>query len=148
MLQRVASGAAERGREVGVEVAERVFARANAQRLERVVGHVVQNALDATEQGGRVWVEVGRHGGQARLEVSDTGQGMTPEFVRERLFKPFQTTKKAGMGIGAYESFQYVRELGGSVAVDSTAGEGTRITLLLPMLDTQDRSDLQMVEAQ
>jgi signal transduction histidine kinase len=54
-----------------------------------------------------------RQGDYALVKVDDTGHGMSPEFLRERLFKPFQTTKPAGMGIGAYESFQYVHELGG-----------------------------------
>jgi signal transduction histidine kinase len=58
---------------------------------------------------------------------------MTPEFVRERLFKPFQTTKTAGMGIGAYESFHYLQELGGQVLVDSAPGLGTRLRVLLPL---------------
>ena len=57
---------------------------------------------------------------------------MTSEFVRERLFKPFQTTKPAGMGIGAYESFQYVNELGGKLLVDSAINVGTEVSLLLP----------------
>ena len=60
---------------------------------------------------------------------------MTPEFIRDRLFKPFQTTKQAGMGIGAYESMQYVRELGGRVSVDSAPGAGTRVTLSLPLFE-------------
>ena len=60
---------------------------------------------------------------------------MTPEFVRERLFKPFQTTKPSGMGIGAYESFQYVQELGGRVEVDSTPDVGTQVRLLLPAFE-------------
>jgi signal transduction histidine kinase len=70
------------------------------------------------------------------IEVGDTGHGMTPEFLRERLFKPFQTTKPAGMGIGAYESFQYVHELGGKVSVDSAVNVGTQVSLLLPLFDT------------
>ena len=57
--------------------------------------------------------------GQAEVEVGDTGMGMSQEFVQTRLFKPFRRTKEAGMGIGAYESFQYIRELGGSIDVDS-----------------------------
>ena len=75
-------------------MAERVFARGHEERLERVIGHMVQNALDATDVEGRVWLKVERLAGQARVEVGDTGHGMTPEFIRDRLFRPFQTTKK------------------------------------------------------
>lgn len=67
------------------------------------------------------------------VEVGDTGRGMTPEFMRERLFKPFHTTKSAGMGIGAYESYQYVQELGGRILVESVPDAGTRFRVLLPL---------------
>jgi signal transduction histidine kinase len=63
---------------------------------------------------------------------------MTPEFLRERLFKPFQTTKPAGMGIGAYESFQYVQELGGKISVDSAINVGTQVRLSLPVFEAGD----------
>jgi signal transduction histidine kinase len=74
--------------------------------------------------------------------VGDEGAGMPEAFVRDRLFKPFQTTKSSGMGIGAYESFQYVQELGGKMSVDSAPGQGTRITLLLPLIESFENSDL------
>ena len=57
---------------------------------------------------------------------------MSPEFVREQLFKPFRSTKSTGMGIGAYESQQYVAELGGRIVVESTEGVGTRMQVILP----------------
>jgi putative PEP-CTERM system histidine kinase len=142
VAQRIEASAAQRGRKLELALAERVFTRGDEERLERVIGHVVQNALDATESSGRVWLKVDRHGGQARVEVGDTGHGMSQEFVRDRLFKPFQTTKKAGMGIGAYESFQYVRELGGTIAVKSEPKVGTEVTLLLPLFEAQNDSDL------
>ncbi|MCY1560565.1 putative PEP-CTERM system histidine kinase [compost metagenome] len=66
---------------------------------------------------------------------------MSEQFVQERLFKPFQTTKEAGMGIGAYESFQYVQELGGKMSVDSKEGAGTVVTLLLPLIESFRESD-------
>jgi signal transduction histidine kinase len=69
--------------------------------------------------------------------VIDHGVGMSPEFIRERLFKPFQSTKSAGMGIGAYESAQYVRELGGRIEVDSREGAGTRVQVFLPSATAQ-----------
>jgi signal transduction histidine kinase len=59
---------------------------------------------------------------------------MTPEFIRDRLFKPFQSSKTSGMGIGAYESQQYVTSLGGRMEVQSAPGEGTRVRVLLPAL--------------
>jgi signal transduction histidine kinase len=65
---------------------------------------------------------------------------MTPEFVRERLFKPFQTTKATGMGIGVYESSQYVSGLGGSIAVESEPGVGTRVFLRLPCVQAAGQS--------
>ena len=119
-----------------VRLEEKALARGHEDRLERVIGHLVQNAIDATGEDGRVWIRLANQDGMAIVEVGDTGHGMTPEFVRERLFKPFQTTKEMGMGIGAYESFQYVQELGGRVQVDSEAGVGTRVRLLLPRSDS------------
>ena len=112
-----------------IRLVEPVVARGHQDRLERIIGHVVQNALDATDPSGNVWLQLDRLGGQARIEVGDTGHGMSPEFIRERLFKPFQTTKTNGLGIGAYESFQYVRELGGKISVVSEPDKGTRVTL-------------------
>ena len=148
LVQRIESTAAHRDRKLETTVAERVFARGDEERLERVIGHVVQNALDATQTDGRVWLKIDRFGGQARVEVGDTGHGMSPEFIRDRLFKPFQTTKKTGMGIGAYESFQYVQELGGNIAVKSEPEVGTEVTLLLPLFEAQsEESDLQMLKA-
>lgn len=150
VIRRVQTAKAGQGRDVevevgpGVEAGERVVAKGHEDRVERVIGHVVQNALDATERGGRVWVRLERHDGHARVEVGDTGCGMTTEFLRERLFKPFQTTKPAGMGIGAYESFQYVHELGGKVSVDSALDVGTRVSLLLPLFDAGGGMDSSM----
>jgi signal transduction histidine kinase len=115
--------------------------RGHEERVERVLGHLVHNALDATQPDQRVWLKLERASGQARIEVGDTGCGMSQEFVNTRLFKPFSTTKKTGMGIGTFESFQYVQELGGRIEVDSREGAGTVVTLLMPLFDagTEDR---------
>ena len=112
-----------------------VSALGHEDRLEHVIGHLVQNARDATAQGGEVTVRLSREGRCASIEVMDTGIGMDPLFVRERLFKPFETTKSAGMGIGVYESAQYIRTLGGEIRIDSTPGAGTRVQVLLPEAD-------------
>ena len=142
IIGRVAAVAAARGRTLETELKESLDTRGHEERLERIIGHIVQNAFDATDPAGKVWVCLDRSGSQARIVVGDTGQGMTQEFIRERLFKPFQTTKQAGMGIGAYESFQYVQELGGRIDVESELNRGTTVTLLLPLFDTQKQSDL------
>lgn len=64
----------------------------------------------------------------------DDGSGMTDDFVRDRLFKPFDTTKGSkGMGIGAYQAREYVRSIGGRIEVDSEAGRGTCMRVLLPL---------------
>ena len=135
VMRRIQNAKSGQGRDVELNIEERLVARGHEDRVERVIGHLVQNALDATDPDGRVWVRLARQGTNALVEVGDTGHGMSPEFVRERLFKPFQTTKPTGMGIGAYESFQYVHELGGKLSVDSAVDVGTQVSLLLPLFD-------------
>jgi putative PEP-CTERM system histidine kinase len=135
IVDRLVQVAKGRDRTLEVDLQEKVAARGHEERLERIVGHIVQNAFDATDPSGRVCVRLGKEKGQAIVQVSDTGKGMTKEFIRERLFKPFQTTKQAGMGIGAYESFQYVQELGGKIEVQSELGTGTTVTVLLPLFE-------------
>ncbi|MBK1686134.1 XrtA/PEP-CTERM system histidine kinase PrsK [Rubrivivax gelatinosus] len=144
VVGRIASGARSAGRHVETDCAAGLATRGHEDRLERVLGHLVQNALDATPAEGRVWVRCSRHGGQVKLEIGDTGCGMSEDFIRNKLFRPFSSTKTSGMGIGSYESFQYLRELGGSVDVDSRVGEGTVITLLMPLFEPHASSDLRM----
>jgi putative PEP-CTERM system histidine kinase len=115
---------------------------ASPERLERVVGHLVQNALEATPPDGQVDVIVGRKGGDAYVEVRDTGRGMSAEFVRDSLFKPFESTKSNGMGIGTYESREYIRELGGTMDVESTPGTGTRFVISLPLAEASRTSPI------
>ena len=142
ILQRIEGAARQRGRQLQVLVDDKVATRGHAQRLERVIGHVVQNALDATPNSGRVWVRLAQAAGRVLVEVGDTGAGMSPEFIQHRLFRPFNSTKTSGMGIGSYESFQYIKELGGSIDVKSELGQGTVVTLLMPLFDLRTSTDL------
>ncbi|HNU10179.1 MAG TPA: PEP-CTERM system histidine kinase PrsK [Rubrivivax sp.] len=142
IVQKLQALARHGGRQIETKVTAELFTRGHEERLERVLGHLVQNALDATPASGRVWVEVARHSGQLRVEIGDTGHGMSEEFVRTRLFKPFSSTKGSGMGIGSYESAQYIRELGGSIEVDSREGQGTVLTVLLPLLEVGQSAEL------
>jgi len=146
VIERIGRSKMEQGRRVELRISERLATRGHEERLERVIGHLVQNALDATPEDGRVWISLGKRGDRAVVEVGDTGQGMSQEFIRERLFKPFQSTKQAGMGIGAYESAQYIRELGGELQVESQENMGTRVTMILPLFEAGSRSDLHETE--
>jgi putative PEP-CTERM system histidine kinase len=106
---------------------------AERERLLRVVGHIIQNAIEATPHDGKVAVRLKRNGNDAVIEVEDSGSGMDEQFVRERLFRPFDSTKGTGMGIGAYECREYIRELGGQVEVSSVPSKGTTFQLHLPL---------------
>lgn len=120
---------------------------AHAERLERILGHIVQNALDATPEHGSVSVELSQEGKFACISVRDTGSGMSVAFIREQLFKPFQTTKASGMGVGAYEAQQYVNELGGSLTVRSEVGVGSRFDIRLPLaVQTQNAGNEALAE--
>lgn len=130
--------AAKRGTrpEVPVRVVdgEQVEVMGHPERLERIVGHLVQNAIEATQGGGDVTLQVDRANDHtARLVVNDNGVGMTKEFMREHLFRPFQSSKSGGMGIGVYEAQLYLRELGGDIVYDSEPERGTRVTVTIPM---------------
>jgi putative PEP-CTERM system histidine kinase len=106
---------------------------ADRDRLGASIGNLIQNAQDATHKDGSVIVRLSRDPPWIRVEIADTGCGMDEAFVRERLFRPFDSTKGlAGMGIGAYECRELVNLLGGRVEVDSTPGVGTTFRLLLP----------------
>lgn len=147
VIQRIQKDKMNQGQSIEVTIRDRLIARGHEERLERVLGHLVQNAIDASPPQGKVWVSVERRKDKALVEVRDNGHGMTQEFIRDRLFKPFQSTKAAGMGIGAYESAQYVRELGGEMQVDSEVGSGTCIAVTLPLFAIRTESDLREQEA-
>jgi putative PEP-CTERM system histidine kinase len=106
---------------------------AHRARLERVIGHLVQNAIEATPPEGHVVVQLLRQDGSAVIEVADTGCGMSEQFMRDRLFKPFESTKATGMGIGTYEAREYVRELGGRIEVETREAQGTIFRVVLPL---------------
>ena len=106
---------------------------ADSDRLDSVVSHFVQNAQEATADDGEVHVSLRLSGDQCIITITDTGCGMSEEFLRTRLFKPFQTTKgNAGMGIGVYEGREFARSLGGEVTVSSEPDSGTVFEIRLP----------------
>lgn len=148
VIRRIESVTTNRGRRVEIRCAESIISRGHEERIERVIGHLVHNALDATDSNGQVWLQLDKVGDRARIVVGDNGHGMTAEFVRDRLFRPFQSTKPTGMGIGAYESSQYIQELGGKISVVSEPEHGTKVTVLIPLFNGWSGADLDVLKAQ
>ncbi len=147
IAKRLAAAATSKGRTLELRLQPGVSTRGHVERVERVLGHVVQNAFDATPLSGYVRLSLDAEGSQARVCVEDSGCGMSEDFIQNRLFKPFQTTKASGMGIGAHESYQYVQELGGKISVQSELNRGTTVTLLLPLFHAQADAPLAALDA-
>lgn len=126
--------------------AKRCLVEADRDRLATVFNHLIQNAQEATSDQGRVCVRMDCSDGMVTVAIEDTGIGMTAEFIRDRLFRPFESTKGlTGMGIGVFESREYIRQLGGDISVDSTSGEGTIFYVTLP-LQADESPDNDFVE--
>ncbi len=112
---------------------------ANREALEQALIHIVQNAVDASEPSANgkgttpVFLSQTGNGLQVRIEIVDSGAGMTPEFVRSRLFKPFASSKQGGFGIGAFEARELIRTMKGRLDVESREGLGTRFIIHLPL---------------
>jgi putative PEP-CTERM system histidine kinase len=119
---------------------------ADEERLGAVLAHLIDNALggisEMTDGTGRVDVRLSARGGEAVIEVQDNGAGMDEHFVRNELFRPFKSTKSGGYGIGAFESREFVRELGGRMDVISAPGKGTTIRISVPALNAAQENEL------
>ncbi len=111
---------------------------ANRDSLEQALVHLIQNGLDASASDASVFLSVSSDGLHARFEVIDAGSGMSPEFVRTRLFKPFVSTKPGGFGIGAFEARELVRAMNGRLDVESREGLGSRFIVQLPLAEASD----------
>ncbi len=107
------------------------LAIADPARLETLLGHLLQNAVEASPVGTPVVIAAGVVNGEARIDVIDKGSGMSPAFVREKLFKPFVSSKPGGFGIGAFEAQKLAADMGGRIEVESTEGHGTRFRVIL-----------------
>lgn len=105
---------------------------ADRAKVEQIVGHLAQNAVEASADGTPVVIRVTCEDGFVAVSVIDHGCGMSPEFVRNDLFRPFASTKTGGFGIGVYEARELARAMAGSLEVESMPGKGTRFTLRLP----------------
>ncbi|MDV3457906.1 PEP-CTERM system histidine kinase PrsK [Sphingomonas sp. HF-S4] len=132
--------ASEKGRlhPVTVSGAEAVIALADPAGLEQLLGHLVQNAVDASAENAPVSIVLGSDGHEISVDVVDSGCGMSPAFVRDKLFKPFVSSKPGGFGIGAFEARQLVQAMDGRIEVTSREGQGTRFRVILKAAHTAD----------
>jgi putative PEP-CTERM system histidine kinase len=103
------------------------------EQIRNVVTNLLINARDALAEKGRIHVETTQLGGRAVLSVADNGSGMSAQFMQESLFRPFQSTKKKGLGIGMFQSKTIVEAHGGAIQVESEAGKGTTFRVALPI---------------
>ncbi|QJQ31096.1 PEP-CTERM system histidine kinase PrsK [Sphingomonas lacunae] len=110
-------------------------ALADQHTLEQLLIHLVQNAIDATIGDAPVTIQLGEDDKHVLIAVEDRGVGMSPEFIRTQLFRPFSSTKDGGFGIGAFQARQLAVAMGGTLNVESREGEGTIFTLTLPRAD-------------
>jgi len=109
--------------------------KADWDALVMVFVHIIHNAQDATPNTGFIDIDVSLDNSMVNITIEDNGDGMDELFVRDRLFKPFDTTKTGkGMGIGVYQVRDNVQNLGGNLTVESTPSEGTTFTITLPVL--------------
>ncbi|MBT8080166.1 MAG: PEP-CTERM system histidine kinase PrsK [Gammaproteobacteria bacterium] len=113
---------------------ERILVRADQERLRMALYHAIRNAQDATPDDGSIEVELTADGGRCIIRISDTGCGMDAAFIRDRLFRPFDSTKGTqGMGIGAYQIRETLRAARGDLDVESLPEKGTSLFFRLPL---------------
>ncbi|MGQ0559911.1 MAG: XrtA/PEP-CTERM system histidine kinase PrsK [Sphingosinicella sp.] len=123
---------------VSIDGDARLFANADAAGLEQALAHLVQNAIEASPADMSVQIRFFESGGDVAIEVTDHGPGMSEDFVRDRLFQPFVSTKESGFGIGAYEARTLLAAMGGRLDVESGVGLGSRFTLFLPRAEAEE----------
>jgi putative PEP-CTERM system histidine kinase len=134
-LERLAAIAAGQRHPVRLEPAaqgEPGLAAIDQARFDAAVTHLLNNAIEASDQGVPVRIVVARQGEHIQIDIIDQGPGMTAEFVRDRLFRPLVTSKPQGSGIGAWQARELLREAGGDLAVLTRPGAGTTMRLLVP----------------
>ncbi|AZI37421.1 putative two-component histidine kinase [Caenibius tardaugens NBRC 16725] len=117
-----------------IQVVKREVCLVQAQReaLEQALVHLIQNAVDASADDAPVFLSVSNDGLYGLVQIVDSGTGMSPDFVRSRLFKPFVSSKPGGFGIGAFEARELIAAMGGRLEVESREGLGTRFFVRLP----------------
>jgi signal transduction histidine kinase len=120
--------------DVETDLPQSLYASVNPERIQKVVENLLVNAIEAmSEKDGKLKIAAGQLGSRkVWISVSDDGDGMSNKFIEERLFRPFSTTKKKGLGLGLYTCREIVNAHGGSIEVTSSKGVGTTFRVVLP----------------
>jgi putative PEP-CTERM system histidine kinase len=105
----------------------------NPGMIEKILNNLVINAIEAQDGRGSVRVDIESNGREITYAVTDSGPGIDPDFIRRKLFRPFETTKKKGLGIGLYQCREMARSMGGDLHVESEVGKGSTFKLVLPI---------------
>jgi putative PEP-CTERM system histidine kinase len=118
------------------------LAAIGADAFDAAVTHLVNNAIDASPAHDPVRITLRREAGRIVIDIADRGPGMSPEFVRDVLFRPLGTSKAKGSGIGAWQARELLREAGGDLSVLTRPGEGTTMRLTLPRAGEDDGAEM------
>ena len=144
ILQRVIAMTAEPMRskhKIVTRLPSNLYALVDAARIEEVMENLVLNALEAMDKGGILTIEAGQTPtGAPTFSVSDTGCGMSRTFIETRLFRPFATTKKTGIGLGLYTCREVIEASAGTIKVESVEGAGTTFRVVLPSIPHDRRN--------
>ncbi|QUM85355.1 XrtA/PEP-CTERM system histidine kinase PrsK [Moritella sp. 28] len=116
------------------------FVMADKDKLQMVLYHLIRNAQDATKDSGTIAIKLATKNEELWFEIKDSGCGMDKVFIKEKLFKPFSSTKQdKGMGIGAYQIRELIHSLQGEIFVDSIIGKGTTFLIFLPLNNNRNK---------
>jgi len=110
-----------------------VHVEGDESRFVSAIGHLIQNAMDAAGENGKISLRSQVNERSVKVEVVDNGPGMDDEFVRNKLFQPLNSSKETGFGMGVYQVREYVRDMGGELNVDTAPGKGTKMQITLPI---------------
>jgi signal transduction histidine kinase len=146
VLQRTAAQATNKYK-VSTQLTPELFATVDGKAIERVIENLIINALEAMPDGGSLRVVTRVENGNAIVAVADTGKGMTEEFVRDRLFHPFATTKKKGIGLGLYSCRDIVEQHNGRIEVSSKLDTGTEFRIVLPQQIEEKKAEVKTATA-
>jgi signal transduction histidine kinase len=139
VVQRTAAQAVSKYK-VSSDLTPDIFATVDGKAVERVIENLVINALEAMPEGGALKVSTEQQNGNVIIAVADSGKGMSEDFIKDRLFHPFATTKKKGIGLGLYSCRDIIEQHGGRIDVKSKVDTGTEFIVVLPLTAPESNS--------